>query len=177
MTALPGDGGIRTRRVAILVADGVDGDAVAVACSALTTAGAEVHLIAPRLGAVKASVGAAVAATGTLENSPSVLFDGLVLPDGADGVERLRGLVEVMDFISNQYRHGKTILALGAGGALLGRAGIDATLQDGHKDPGILIADAGAGGAVEAFIAALAKHRHPQREAAATAKRADLPAV
>jgi catalase len=97
-----------------------------------------------------------------------VLFDGLVLPDGAAGVKRLGSRVEVMDFISNQYRHGKTILAIGASRALLEQAGIDATLSDGNKDPGILLAGgAKVESAMAGFIAALGKHRHPEREAAA----------
>ena len=82
LTALPGDGGIRTRSVAILVADGVDGKSIAVVQAALRAAGATVHLIAPRLGPVQTVNGKPFDATGTLENSPPVLFDGMVLPDG-----------------------------------------------------------------------------------------------
>lgn len=168
LTALPGDGGIHTRSVAILVADGVDGHGIAAVQAALLAAGATVHLIAPRLGPVQAGAGAAFDATGTFENSPAVLFDGLVLPDGAEGVKRLGVAFEVMDFISNQHRHGKTILALGASKALLGQAGIGATLADGSKYPGLIFATgARTEGAAAAFIAALGKHRHPEREASA----------
>lgn len=97
-----------------------------------------------------------------------MLFDGLVLPDGAAGVKQLAEWIEVMDFISNQHRHGKTILALGAAKALLDQAGVQATLPDGRPDPGLLVDDsAGASsGAVAGFVAALGKHRHPEREAA-----------
>ena len=166
LTALPGDGGIRTRRVAILAADGVDGGSIAVVHAALVAAGATVHLIAARLGLVKTVSGDALEATATLENAAPVLFDGLVLPDGAQGVTLLAGHVEVMDFISNQYRHGKTILALGASKALLDRVGVDATLANGQPDPGILMGPAArADSAVAGFITALGKHRHPEREA------------
>ena len=76
--------------------------------------------------------------------------------------------VEVMDFISNQYRHGKTILAVGASKALLDQAGIAAVLAGGQPDPGILMAAAAqADQAVAGFITALGRHRHPEREAAA----------
>jgi catalase len=168
--ALPGDGGIRTRSVAILVADGVDGKSVATAQAALRAAGAQVHLIAPRLGPVKPASGEPFEATGTLENSPPVLFDGVVLPDGAAGVKALAALIEVMDFISNQHRHGKTLLALGASKALIAQAGVSPTLASGEADPGIVIgAAAKAGSAVADFITALGKHRHPEREAGALA--------
>jgi len=170
LTALPGDGGIRSRSVAILVADGVDGQSIAAVQAALHAAGATVHLIAPRLGPVKPANGDPFDATGTLENSAPVLFDGLVLPDGAAGVKSLGSYMEVMDFISNQFRHGKTLLALGASKALLERAGASASLASGEPDPGILIGAATqAERAAADFIAALGRHRHPEREAGALA--------
>ncbi len=165
LTALPGDGGIRSRSVAILVADGVDGQSVAAAQAALRAAGATVHLIAPRLGLVTPLNGKPFNATATLENAAPVLFDGLILPDGAGGLKVLGGHVEVMDFIANPYRHGKTILAIGASKALLERAGASATLAGGQADPGIVLGSAAEiDGALAAFVAALGKHRHPQRE-------------
>ena len=168
LKALPGDGGIRSRRVAILMAHGVDGKSIAAVQAALREAGATAHLIAPRLGVVEAGEGKPFEATATFETAPPVLFDGLVLPDGEEGVKRLGTYVEVMDFISNQFRHGKTILALGASKALLDKAGVGATLANGDSDPGLLMAaGADAKQAVGGFIAALGKHRHPERELAA----------
>ena len=165
LAALPGDGGIRTRKVAILVADGVHGASIVAVQAALGAAGAVVSIIAPRLGPVSTADGESVEATATLENSPPVLFDALVLPDGSDGVTRLAGYGQTLEFVTNQYRHGKTILALGAANALLDKAGIANTLASGKPDPGILLAgvdtlDDGAAG----FIAAAGKHRHPARE-------------
>ncbi|MBT9491012.1 MAG: catalase [Paucibacter sp.] len=166
LTALPGDGGIRSRCVAIIVADGVDGEAIASVQAALHEAGATSQLIAPRLGPVKLAGGKTFEANATWENAAPVLFDALVLPDGEAGVALLGHHFEVMDFISNQYRHGKTILSLGASHTLLARAGVGATLADGSADPGLLIAaGADAEQAAAGFIAALGKHRHPEREA------------
>jgi len=130
-----------------------------------------VHLIAPRLGPVKCGIGEPLDASGTLDNSPPVLFDGLVLPDGGDAVKTLGSRFEVMDFISNQYRHGKTLLALGASKALIDRAGVAATLANGDADPGIVIgATAKADQVAADFISALGRHRHPEREAGALAR-------
>jgi catalase len=166
LTALPSDGSIRSRSVAILVADGVSGSSVAHVQNAVLAAGAKVHLVAQHLGPVRCSNGAPFDATGTFENAPSVLFDGLVLPDGTEGVQALGRCFEVMDFIANQYRHGKTILALGAATALLAQAGASMKLKSGDADPGIVLgAAAKADHAVKAFIAALGQHRHPEREA------------
>ena len=170
LTALPGDGGVRSRGVAILVADGVDGKSTAAVQAALQAAGAKVHLIAARLGPVTPAHGDAFEATGTLENSAPVLFDGLVLPDGAVGVKTLGGYAEVMDFISNQYRHGKTLLALGDSKSLLDQAGVSALLASGEPDPGVHLGTAAkAKDAAANFISALGRHRHPEREASAWA--------
>ncbi len=171
LTALPGDGGVRTRSVAILLADGVDGASILAMQAALHAAGATTHLIASRLGPVRCTQGAPLHASATFENAAPVVFDGLVLPDGAPALAKLGGYVEVMNFISNQYWHGKTILALGASQALLERAGVAATLPGGQGDPGILLgAAAAAEQAAAQFIAALGKHRHPEREVAMAAR-------
>ncbi len=163
--ALPGDGGIRTRKIAILVADGVDGDAVSAMQAALLAEGAVPMLIAPRLGAVATASGDALDANGSLENSPPVLFDAVVLADGDNAAQTLARLGQALEFVANQYRHGKTILAVGAAKALLDRNAISATLADGSPDEGVLIAESGGTEqAIEAFIGAVGKHRHPARE-------------
>ncbi len=165
LAALPGMGGIRTRRIAILAADGVAGQAIATLQAELHGAGAVPCVIAPRLGPVKMASGEVLIATGTLENSASVLFDAVVLPDGAAAVALLALHGQTMEFVTHQYRHAKTILALGASKALLDEAGIAATFASGDDDPGILLAqsvDIVAGAA--AFIKAVGKHRHAARD-------------
>src|SRR6185503_21297920 len=99
----------------------------------------------------------------SLEAAPAVLYDALVLPDGADAVNALRRDGRTLEFIKDQYRHCKPILALGAGEALLRACGIDATVPDGQPDPGLILASA-AGAGTDAFVAAIAKHRHFARE-------------
>ena len=165
LTALPGDGGIRTRRVAVLVADGVEGASIAALRAALREAGAVVSVIALRIGTVLTHDGVALAATGSFENSAPVLFDAVVLPDGEDGVAALARCVEALDFMVQQHRHGKTLLALGAGSTLFDQAGIAVALPSGAADPGIVLALSGKfDKATAAFIAAMGKHRHPARE-------------
>ena len=166
LTALPGDGGIRSRRIAILVANGVAGAPIVALQTALRAAGAVPCLIAPRLGAVKTSDGHALAADGSLENSAPVTFDAVVLPDGETGVALLGRHGQTLEFVTNQYRHGKTLLALGASKALLGKAGVAVTLASGGADPGVLLAGSGKDtvATAAAFIAAVAMHRHPARE-------------
>jgi len=104
-------------------------------------------------------------ADASLENEPGFLFDALVLPDGQAGVDALALDGHTMEFIKDQYRHGKTILVLGASTALLEKAGISNTLPDGKPDIGIVIAASkSAADAVATFIKGIAQHRHPERE-------------
>ena len=160
LMALPGNGDVRGRKVAILVADGVDVASVSSVQTALVEAGVVAMLVAPRLGTIKGD-GGKLEATATLENSPPVLFDALVLPDGAAGIDRLRALGRTSEFIQNQYRHCKTILALGASASMLEAAGIEMMLPSGEADPGLITGDASQ---VDVFLQGLARHRHYERD-------------
>jgi len=164
LTALPGMGGVRTMKVALLAADGVHGASLHALCLALLAAGAIPCVVAPRLGRVKTEGGTLLEAMGTLENAASVLFDALVLPDGEAGVALLARHRQTHEFICDQYHHGKTILSLGASTYLLERAGVSAVLPTGEIDPGILLSDVGdAHLAAERFMAAIAQQRHTAR--------------
>jgi catalase len=160
LTARPGDGGIETRKVAILIADGMETAAVAVLQKKLTAAGAVIRFVGVRLGSVKSADGSLVEADATLENSPAVLFDGMVLPDGA--ADKLADAGQAIEFLKEQYRHCKTILVQGSASAFLDKAGIKA-LAKGAPDPGLVVVQSGTDASDE-FIAALGKHRHMERD-------------
>jgi catalase len=164
LSARPGDGGIATRKVAILIANGIEGEPVTVMIDALTRAGAVPRLIASRLGSVISESGESFEVDATLENSPSVLFDGLILPDGVEAIEQLARDGRSLEFLKDQYRHCKTILALGASTRLLDKVGIDYQRLGGGEDPGLIAVDSAEALDPRIFIAALAKHRHPARD-------------
>ncbi len=160
LTARPGDAGVRSRKIAILVASGVDGASLKALHASLTHAGAVPRFVGPRLGTYTTADGDTIEADASMENSPSVLFDGVILPDGDAGVDVLAADGRTIEFVTNQFRHCKSILALGASARLLEGAGIAADYADG----GLLRMDATRGGAAKAFADALTKHRHPERE-------------
>jgi catalase len=164
LMALPGAGGVATRKIAILIANGIEGESLTAVMDSLIDAGAVVRLLSSRLGSVSTEDGESFEVDATLENSPSVLFDGVVLPDGLEAIEQLAGDGHTLEFIKDQYRHCKTILALGASSALLEKAGISRELMNAAQDPGLLAAESGAALDPLAFIAALSKHRHPERD-------------
>ncbi|MBH1957652.1 MAG: catalase [Burkholderiales bacterium] len=160
-----GDGSIRARKIALLVAPGVVGASMAQVQVALLAEGAVARLVAPCIGAVATAEGDTLQADASLENEPGFLFDALVLPDGEAAVEALAKDGHTMEFIKDQYRHGKTILALGASKALLDKAGVPTTLPDGAPDAGLIVAPLGsAANVAAAFIKGIALHRHPERE-------------
>jgi catalase len=161
--ARPGDGSIRTRRVAILVADGCKGAALVALADRLTDEGAVPRFVSTTLGVVQPADGSAIEVDVSLEATPAVLYDALVLPDGDDAVTALRADGRTLEFIKDQYRHCKPILASGAGEQLLRACGIDGTLPGGKQDPGLIIAS-DTDAMVDDFVAAIATHRHFARE-------------
>ena len=160
--ARPGDGSIQTRRIAILVADGCDGQSLTALADQLSNEGAVPRFVATTLGSIDAADGNTIEVDVTLEAMPAVLYDALVLPDGADANDALRADGRTLEFIKDQYRHCKPILALGASEELLATCGITSTLPDGNADPGIITSDDGE--AAREFIEAIARHRHFERE-------------
>ncbi|MES1186544.1 MAG: catalase-related domain-containing protein, partial [Myxococcales bacterium] len=166
LMAHPGNGTIRTRRIAILVADGVDGESAQALHEGLTEQGAVPRFVGIRLGTVTTAAGDTLQAEVTLETMPSVLFDAVAVLGGKDAVVALGNVGHALEFIKDQYRHAKPILALGEGADLVENAGASATLPSGQPDPGMIVAKHGrAREALPAFVKAIARHRHHEREA------------
>jgi len=167
--ARPGDGSVKGRRVALLAVDGVDGPSLREAYDALAAAQAAPRYVGLRLGRVQPADGEPIEVETTIEAMPSVLWDAAVLPAGATA---LRTNGQALDFIKDQYRHCKPMLLLGDASKLLSVAGIPRSLADDRPDPGLVLAgakpkpaaDADSADGMQRFIAALARHRHYERE-------------
>ena len=162
--ALPGDGSIRTRKIAIFVADGVDGAGARALHAGLTAQGAVPRYVGARLGTVTTDDGD-IEVEVTFETSPSVLYDAVAVLDGKEAATILGNLGQAGEFLKDQYRHAKPILAVGAGADLVENAGIPAVLPSGKPDPGMLVGrHATAAKALPELIEAIARHRHHERE-------------
>ncbi|HEX5765154.1 MAG TPA: catalase [Woeseiaceae bacterium] len=165
LLARPGQTGILTRRIAILVADGVAGRGVIALHHALAEQGAVPRFVGIKLGQVSSADSDPIEVEISMETGASVLYDALVLPDGEQGVTALSQSGHAMEFLKDQYRHCKPILALGVGNALLERAGIPDSLPSGENDGGILrFAGVDADAAFKDFAQAIMKHRNFERE-------------
>jgi catalase len=129
LLARPGDGSIRTRRIALLVADGMDITAAAALYDALTAAGALPRYVGRRLGRVRAMDGdETLPVEVTLEAAPGVLWDALVLPAGDDAAQRLVLDDHAIEFVMQHWRHNKAMLLPFSAEVVLDAAGI--SLED-----------------------------------------------
>jgi catalase len=163
--ARPGNAGIKTRRIAIIVADGVDGQAAVAMHQSLLQEGGVPRFVGIKLGQVQSGSGQPLEIEVSMEAAPSVVWDAMIVPDGEAAVGVLSQSGHALEFLKDQYRHCKPILLMGAAAVLLDAAGIPPTLPSGDMDPGLLkFGGDETNTAVTSFIGALEKHRHFGRE-------------
>ena len=160
LMAHPGDGGVRSRKVAIVVADGCDGEQVTALQQALFDAGAIGRLVGPRIGPFTTKGGDVLDADASLENEPGVLFDALVVPGGRESTAMLATDGRLLEHVKDQYRHCKTLMFIGEARTIAEACGID----PGAEDPGLLLVARWSPRAPSTFIKSLARHRHFERE-------------
>jgi catalase len=162
-----------TRKVAILVADGVKQSSYETVRRALEDAGAKVLVVAKALGKVTSDEGTEIEVDKSHVTFGSVMVDAVLVPDGADCAATLTEQGDSVQFVQEAFKHCKAIAALGAGIRLLEAAQLsDVNLAgDGAQivdDKGIVTAggDADMSDAAARIVDAVAAHRHWQRELA-----------
>jgi len=154
---------IQSRKVAILCADGVDGQAVLSLKMALLRQGAKGCIVAPYQGFVKTASSGDMPVDFSFLTSSSVLFDAIYIP-GGDSLNELSQDSNVMDFITDAYKHCKIIGAQRNGIELL--SGTPFAQGITNNDEGIVVDDdPQSPGFAAQFIAAMANHRFWAREA------------
>jgi catalase len=158
--------GILSRRVAILVADGVDGLSVTPLRDALQREGAIVELLGPVDGEVSTADGGTLPVDRAMNTMASVVYDAVVVPDGADA---LASDGYAVHFLAEAYKHAKPVGVLGTGVDLLARAQIPPLAPAGGDliELSGLVAQPARGATgqpfITAFTAAIAAHRHFDR--------------
>lgn len=160
LLARPGSEGIKTRRIALLLAEGSDVGTATRIHEQLSAQGAIPRFLGLTLGRVSGAGGDDVEIEASMETMPSVLWDAVVVAGGGEALSQSGHAVE---FLKDQYRHCKPMLLLGDVQALLQKVGIEA--QEAEEDAGLLIHDDDAGEeALREFVEALTRHRHFERE-------------
>jgi catalase len=157
--------GAKTRKVAILVADGFDEAAVKDVIKALTAAGAQGKIVAPRAGTVASSKGHAMKVDFRLRTVGSVLFDAVFIPGGSGSVAALSKEAPAALFVNESYMHCKAIAATGEGVDFIKSSLTKGGLPHDFKAAqifsaknGLVVGDSGTD-VGNAFVEAISQHR------------------
>ncbi len=153
---------IKTRKIAFLAADGVDGDALNSMKDRLEKAGAKTKLIAPKLGKITSSAGKEIAVDESFLIATSVVYDAVFVPGGKQSVDRLKEEMDAIHFVNEAFKHCKAIAATGEAVDFIGLT----FAGKAQKDTAVILSNNGANDAAENFIKAIAEHRNWARETA-----------
>lgn len=156
----PGSVGIKGRKIALLVADGVDGAQVDRLVKAFEAESARILVVGPTSASVTTAQGQALPVDASMEGMPSVMVDGLWVPAGKAALEALGKSGLAKHYLLEAYKHLKPMGLASDGKGLLDALGL-------KEDAGLLLGDDQA--AVDAFVKALEQHRVWAREAMAEA--------
>lgn len=106
---------IRTRKIAILCDDGVDGAQVYALKKTLEGEGAMVRVVASHFGSIKNKDGKELGVDDTVQTTSCVLFDALALPDGTTEMfDTMKSGPAYKEFVRDTYQHFKPIAGNGA---------------------------------------------------------------
>ncbi|XXE71759.1 catalase HPII [Pseudomonas sp. R1-6] len=153
-------GDIKTRKVAVLVANGVDGAIIDALKKALEAEGAHAKILGPTSAPVTAANGQTLPVDASMEGLPSIAFDAVFVPGGVESIKALSADGVALHYLLEAYKHLKAIALHGEARQLLMLLKLEA-------DAG-LIPDADAS-KFQAFFDAIAQHRVWAREAKAKA--------
>ena len=159
MAINPEEGTIKSRKVAILVADGVNKKSVDLMRNALQKEGAHAVLISTHVGNLKYNDGSEELVQFSYLTEASVCYDACYTPDG-DSIAVLSQEPDYFQFINEAFRHCKA-LAFAKGAEEL----IDKSLFNNEKkDKGVILES--QGNMVKDFIYIMKGHRIWDREKA-----------
>lgn len=143
----------KTRKVAVLVADGFDGAELEALQKALSKAGARSEVVATRVGSVTNAAGQSVAAPASIYHSDSSLYDALYIPGGEKSVATLKQHLNALRFVQTAWAHCKP-LGIGQGAEPLYAAACPLA-QPGEK---------GVVAGPKELVEAMSVHRYWDRE-------------
>ncbi|MEH1865929.1 MAG: DJ-1/PfpI family protein [Nostoc sp.] len=157
------------RKVAILAADGVNGEDVMAIKTALKKAGVQAEIVSKFKGMIKSAEGEEIMVDKTFLTSASVLFDAIYVPGGAESSAALQMQGDAIHFINEAFKHCKPIAATFEGVKLLKNSDIkgvkisDSSIQN---DQGVVTAKTifALNEFTKSFIEAIAQHRFWMRQ-------------
>jgi catalase len=160
---------IKTRKIAVLAADGVDGSQLAAVKQVLEAEGAQTIIVSKFGGKIKSADGKEIDVERTFLTSASVMFDAVYIPGGAKSIATLKADNDVNEFIYEAFKHLKTIAATGEGVNLIAASNIkDIKIADGQSvsDKGVITSRNASDvkQVAQEFVKGITQHRHWIRE-------------
>ncbi len=102
---------IKTRKIAFLVAEGVNETSLNTVKKMLETKGAVVELVAPKLGMLVSENNTEYSITKSFLTTASVLYDAIYVPGGTNSVATLAAEEDAIHFLNEAFKHCKAIAA------------------------------------------------------------------
>jgi catalase len=159
---------IATRKVAFLVADGVNTAGMNVVREALEDEGAIVEMVAPYLGHVVAEDNSHVMVKKSLLTTASVFYDAVYIPGGVNSVATLAAEANAVHFLNEAYKHCKAIAADAAAWQVLEATYFSRKLPDEFTNENVMIdgvvVQEHPDKLAKQFVSAIAQHRFWERE-------------
>lgn len=159
---------IKSRKVAILAADGVHEKSLNTVKKALEAEGAIVEVIAPRLNYIIGENDEKVPVDQSFLGAASVLFDAVYVPGGTNSVATLEADADAVHFLNEAFKHCKAIAFDTGAKQVIEATYFSKKLPEDFTDEsvlkaGIVMGD-DAGKVAKQFISAIAQHRFWERE-------------
>lgn len=150
----------KTRKVAILADNGFNYNEVSSVMEALKAAGIMPEIVSKNLGMIKGDVGE-LEVMKTFLTSHSVIYDAIYAAGGKESAEALKKVPQAKEFVSEAYKHFKTIAFGGEGAELLPAEALNMLGQSQTlSDMGIVEIRSGDQSSSENLINTIAMHRH-----------------
>lgn len=159
---------IKSRKIAILAADGVNAASLNTVKNALLAEGAVVEVIAPKQGFVIAENDEQIFVDQSFLTAASVLFDAVYVPGGTNSVATLEAEANAVHFLNEAFKHCKAIAADAQAMQVLEATYFSKKLPSDFSEESVLtegvIVSSDADKLAKLFIAAVAQHRFWERE-------------
>ncbi|WP_353721082.1 catalase [Dyadobacter sp. 676] len=159
---------IKTRKIAFLAADGVDGVALNTVKTALEAEGAIVEVIAPRLNYILSDLDEEIHVNHSFLTAASVFYDAVYVPGGVNSVASVEADADAVHFLNEAFKHCKAIAADAGAMQVIEATYFARKIPAEFSDEsvmldGVVISD-NPETLARQFISAIAQHRFWERE-------------
>lgn len=159
---------IRTRKIAILIADGVNQDSLQAVQEAIVAEGAMVDLVAPKLGYIISADDKEIEVQKSFLTTASIFYDGVYVPGGTNCVATLEADPDAIHFLNEAFKHCKAIAVDLDALQVLQATYFGRKIPEDQSDESVLmegvVIGSDANKLSKQFIAAVAMHRFWDRE-------------